>query len=746
MVSSRQLAAIMFTDIVGFTALMGENETKAFELLEKNRRIQKPIIESYGGRWLKEMGDGVLASFSTITDAVYCAVSIQKQFRDQTDLQIRIGIHQGEVVFEEEDVFGDGVNIASRIESIAGPDSIWVSETVSRNIQNKQGIETKFIGERNLKNVKESVRVYEVEITGDIPEIQSSNDNRGSDSSKFKPNRYRKRIVSTLGVMVLLMLAYSLYTYFSYREVLPENLKQARIAVLPFQNNTNDPELDMLGDMAADWIVQGLIDLGDIKVVQFQTVKDNIQYASINGLNDLNDVFRDHTGAEKIIQGSIYLVGEDLFVQSQLIDLTTGELEMTLGEISGSKNDLKKLVTELSQRIQGFFVTDMGKSTVSPPTYKSYKYFREGLTNFGWNYQKTLESFSAAIISDSTYILPYIWLSVQYGNIGELSKRDSIVSLFENNRDHLNLFEELLYDWMTADPGIPRYQTFKKLFDIDPMEVAINYQMGLQSMVLNKPLECLEYYGKLDINNFKTEYSWMGWWHANYAYCWIRMKQPEKAIEVLGYVPEQHFSQRYYTVKLLNHAMFHVEDSVSMLIDQVEESNKPKSWIISLNIEAAMRYALIGNKKLSKEYATAAVEMVKDYPDSLKKDFADAYYYSGNYEAALPLYQLVQSNTGNKWITLSRIGSSYAKIGNIEAANGVINELLNLKHRMVQGRKYYGVARIYAALGDSERAMENVTKAFRYGKGVSFFSYDLDPDLKILHDHPDFQQFLNPAE
>src|SRR5438046_2686987 len=110
MSSSRQLAAIMFTDIVGYTALMGEDEQKAFELLRKNRELQKLFIEKYNGKLIKGIGDGVLASFITVTDAVLCATEIQKAGNDVEGLRLRIGIHLGEVVFEDNDVFGDGVN------------------------------------------------------------------------------------------------------------------------------------------------------------------------------------------------------------------------------------------------------------------------------------------------------------------------------------------------------------------------------------------------------------------------------------------------------------------------------------------------------------------------------------------------------------------------------------------------------------------------------------------------------------
>jgi class 3 adenylate cyclase len=162
MIQSRQLAAIMFTDIVGYTAMMGQNEQRAFELLRKNREIQKPIIEEFGGLWIKELGDGVLASFPTVSNAVYAAIKIQQVCLISNEFSLRIGIHQGEVVFENGDIFGDAVNIASRLQALAPPAGIFVSESVHRNISNKNDIRSEFIRVENLKNVRDPVPVYVV--------------------------------------------------------------------------------------------------------------------------------------------------------------------------------------------------------------------------------------------------------------------------------------------------------------------------------------------------------------------------------------------------------------------------------------------------------------------------------------------------------------------------------------------------------------------------------------------------------
>ncbi len=143
--SKRRLAAIMFSDIVGYDSLLKEDEKKAFEYLRKNQRIHKRLIKKFNGRWLKDMESGTLASFTSNIDAVMCAVSLQKA-TEELGIPLRIGLHQGDVVFEKNDVLGDGVNIASRILGFAKTNGIVISETVHNNIKNKEGLEIDPLG------------------------------------------------------------------------------------------------------------------------------------------------------------------------------------------------------------------------------------------------------------------------------------------------------------------------------------------------------------------------------------------------------------------------------------------------------------------------------------------------------------------------------------------------------------------------------------------------------------------------
>ena len=160
--SKRQLAAIMFTDIVGFTSLMGQGESHALRIMEKNKKIQMPLVEKLGGKWHKDLGDGALYSFDSSVKAVHCAMAIQQKINSEEDFQLRIGIHLGDVTFSNGDIFGDGVNIASRIETEAANGGICISESVAKSIKGIESIKIAYIGKRKLKNVSESLRIYQI--------------------------------------------------------------------------------------------------------------------------------------------------------------------------------------------------------------------------------------------------------------------------------------------------------------------------------------------------------------------------------------------------------------------------------------------------------------------------------------------------------------------------------------------------------------------------------------------------------
>ena len=157
--SQKKLKAIVFTDMADFTKISAQDEQKALDLIQKQNEIIKPIVENYNGEWLKEIGDGLLFSFDSSLEAVRCSIEIQETLKDIDDLNIRIGIHQGDIFVKDGDVFGDDVNIASRVEGFAPVGGISLSDKVHKDISGVSDIKTSFIGHRKLKGVEQETKI-----------------------------------------------------------------------------------------------------------------------------------------------------------------------------------------------------------------------------------------------------------------------------------------------------------------------------------------------------------------------------------------------------------------------------------------------------------------------------------------------------------------------------------------------------------------------------------------------------------
>ena len=195
----RRLAAIVFTDIVGFTDLSSKDEEGAYKLVVKQREILKPIVEKHEGEWLKEEGDGLLLSFPSSKEAVNCSIQIQTAVKNIDDLNLRIGIHQGDIIIEDKDVFGDDVNIASRIEPFAVAGGIAVSQKIQQDLSSNPEFKFKFIATPKLKGVQQEVSVYCI-ISHGLPESKKSDI-----QAKMEPKKkyYKEILISTLfGIII----------------------------------------------------------------------------------------------------------------------------------------------------------------------------------------------------------------------------------------------------------------------------------------------------------------------------------------------------------------------------------------------------------------------------------------------------------------------------------------------------------------------------------------------------------------
>ena len=156
----RMLAAIMFTDMVGYTALMQENEEKAKFLRDRHRNVLEEIISKHNGRILQYYGDGTLVIFGSAIESALCAVEIQQELQKEPVVPLRIGIHSGDIVYDDDGVYGDGVNVASRIEALSIPGGVLISDKLFEEMKNHPFLTAESLGNYKLKNVKEHVEIF----------------------------------------------------------------------------------------------------------------------------------------------------------------------------------------------------------------------------------------------------------------------------------------------------------------------------------------------------------------------------------------------------------------------------------------------------------------------------------------------------------------------------------------------------------------------------------------------------------
>jgi len=270
---TRKLAAIMFTDIVGFSRQMGSNEARTLRLLETHDQVIQQAVAAHQGNVIKTTGDGFLVDFPSVVHAVQCAQRIQAQFRthnaeqEATDqIHVRIGIHLGDIVQRDGDVFGDGVNIASRLQTLAEPDTICLSDMVYRDVAKKLALGTTVsLGRPKLKNIAERFPVYAL----------LSEQPRGMRQTlQIQWLKLSRRVGTAHRVVaaVLLLALVSVGTlvirhlYFSSSPGLPLPDKPS-IAVLPFVNMGNDPEQKYFSDGLMEMLTSDLSKLSSLFVI-----------------------------------------------------------------------------------------------------------------------------------------------------------------------------------------------------------------------------------------------------------------------------------------------------------------------------------------------------------------------------------------------------------------------------------------------------------------------------------------------
>ena len=312
MSQSRQLAAIMFTDIVGYTAMMQADEQKAVSVIKHYNSTLEKLVSQFNGKVLNYYGDGSLCIFSSATDAVNCSLAVQKDLKSEPVVPLRIGLHIGEVFFEDEKALGDGVNVASRVQSLGQENTILISGEIHDKIKNNASITTVSLGYFDFKNVDKSLEVFALTNEGlFVPQ-------RKNMEGKLKNKNVRKRNgIAALSFILLIVVAFFIYKNF-FNKNDKAKVADKSIAVLPFVDMSAGKDQEYFSDGLSEELLNLLAKIPELKVI------GRTSSFSFKGKNeDLRNIAQ-KLGVTHILEGSVRKDGNKIRVTVQLIRATDG--------------------------------------------------------------------------------------------------------------------------------------------------------------------------------------------------------------------------------------------------------------------------------------------------------------------------------------------------------------------------------------------------------------------------------------
>ena len=367
MSKTRQLAAIMFTDIQGYTALMQQDEKRAIEIRERHREIFNNTTKKFNGKILQYYGDGTLSIFNSAVDAVNCAIRMQLAFQQEPVIPVRIGIHLGDIIYSDEEIIGDGVNVASRIESLAVPGSIFISDKVYDEIKNQPKIQTQSLKTFELKNVERPVEVFAIsnkglvipkayELDGTAEEKEEKHDifieekyerKIPGDLKEHIPARKpKKRLITILSGLllacVIVIVALVVFNIIGGGKQTKELEKS--IAVRPFKSLSDDPEKQYLADGVMDAILLHLSKIEDLRVMARTSVE---QYRETH---KTASIICQELDVAYLLEGSFQKYGDNARLIVQLIK-TGKEGHVWANEYDRNWNDIFSVQSEVAQTI-----------------------------------------------------------------------------------------------------------------------------------------------------------------------------------------------------------------------------------------------------------------------------------------------------------------------------------------------------------------------------------------------------------
>ena len=760
----RKLAAILFADIEGYSALMQADEVFASQILRRFQRQLEAQVSRRKGRVVNFYGDGALCIFEIPIDAVRCATALQQEFRNEPSVPVRMGIHTGTVTFDADKVFGDAVNIASRLESMSPAGGVLVSKRVRDEIKNNPDIQLEQLGRFTFKNIQEPILLFAIANDGLSVALKD-----GSILADKEHRSIRRLIPYLLGMLILVILALgwkydlvsTLRTTGNHTSQPLAELAQVdtdkRVAVLVFENQTMSPELDVFGKMVSDWVTKGLMELEDVKVISAANIQQQVVTAGIGDLQNSADV-------GLAIQGRYYMQEDQVIIHANVVDVAKGDVIHALDPVQGPKSEMTHLLQEMTEEILGYWsVREQNRFQRNPPKYKAYQNLLAAEHIFGEaEHAEKIESLlTQAYQMDTTFYAPLLKLLVHYSNPGgSAALRDSLIQFIDQKDPPFTRWEKLRYDGIKAGAAgerdwIKAAKINEQLYAMDPSDGNANYNASHFYLRANQPAHAIALLEQFDprFRDFEVDYSWR------------EMRRVEGHYLLGQYGDVISVAENYPFPKMLTGiAELHLQSLIRLdSMDAVEKAYRQyaKQGVFDFGGNpqhaAAMLEAICLELSLMDKHDELA-EYAEDLRDLAEKDLRDqdyfyykglALYYVSDFSGALDLWQQEKRNPtrslrylGN----LSRIGMMHAKLGDTVAAQKALLKLSNsTSNFFFAGLEFYAKSRINLALGHTDVALTNLQSALE--GSMVFYPIGLwanDVFLKELFDHPTFREMVRP--
>jgi TolB-like protein/class 3 adenylate cyclase/Tfp pilus assembly protein PilF len=718
----RQLVAIMFTDIKGYTGLMQKDEKKAIAYRELHRKIFDSTTDIFGGRILQYYGDGTLSIFTSAIAAVQCGIEMQLAFRkEKLKIPMRIGIHSGDIIITDQDIIGDAVNIAARIESLATVGSVYISEKVYDEIKNQAELFTTSMGVHTLKNVTKPMKIYAVSnhALGNV-DRPSVNVVDGSGSQSLL-----KGVIIAAAVICLAIFTYS--SIFFNRKPAPDavaGIVDKSIAVLPFRNESSDSLNLYFVNGLMESALNKLQKIRDLRVISRTSVE---KYRNTNkGIPEIAE----ELNVNYLVEGSGQRVGDQVLLNIQLVDAASDQpiwgeqYNREVKDVFALQNEIaKKIATAIKAVVTPAELEQIEK--LPTQSLLAYDYYLQGLDLFytrpkeGW--ENAIPLFEQAIEQDPEFALAYANIAISYYLL-EMTQADKQYTEKINNYAD----KALLYDSKSAESLVAKafyyvqtkeYQLalphYKKALEYNP-----NSSLAVQMLA--------DFYFRLMPNTDK---------YLEYALEGVQLNVASDSI-TQSYVYLQ-LSSALVSSGFIDEALKYINRSLDY---HSENYYAPR-------LKAAILFAKDGNESRTRNL------LIKEWGKDTNRldilhDIAKFYYAEEKYDSAYVYFEKFVNAREENGLNINmdenvKIAEVYKQMGLNAEAEKLFNDYTEFCDVDQSAYKSVSLAWKYAYKGKNNEAIEQL-RIFSEVENYPYWFLLMkdEPLFKQLKSHPEFERIM----